>query len=63
MSHKMLRPFIVKMSVLGYFLLGSYIYIYILLLLFCWSPFNPCRNLDGVFIYNIINIYGSNIPT
>ena len=28
MSHKMLRPFIVKVSVLGYFPLYIYIYIY-----------------------------------
>ena len=28
------------------------IYIYILLLLFRWSPFIPSRNLDQVFTYN-----------
>ena len=28
MSHKMLRPFIVKLSVLGYFPIYIYIYIY-----------------------------------
>ena len=66
MSHKMLRPFIVNMSVLGYFpyhivyvnfnYIDIYIYIYILLFFFFiwWSPFIPSRNLDEVFTYNHI---------
>ena len=52
MNFKMLRPFIVKVSVLGYFPLHIQVY-HCFILLFLWSPFIPPRNLDEVFTYKM----------
>ena len=49
MSHKLLKPFIVKVSVLGYFTL--YIYIYIYIYLYVVYP------IGYVYIYTVLGFF------